>query len=151
MLIQIVLGKYLQKRFPKLVEEVNSRLDGTKYVKVDELSIRKNAGIKYEKVGILKYGDKVTVLKTKGTWSKIGEDKWVNSKYLTSFNPSTVGEIKTLKKECHLYSKPSLTGIEYTYLKDTRIKILKNISKKVDYIEVIKTGRKAYINTKYYK
>lgn len=50
-----------------------------------------------------------------------------------------------------MYSKKDLTGTKYTYLKNTKVKILKNISSKVDYVQVIATKRKAYIKTKYYK
>ena len=64
---------------------------------------------------------------------------------------NTVGKKKTLKKKCYLYKKKNLSGKKYTYLKNTKVKVLKNISTKVDYVKVIATGRKAYINNKYYK
>lgn len=64
---------------------------------------------------------------------------------------NTVGKKKTLKKKCYLYKKKNLSGTKYTYLKNTRVKVLKNISTKVDYVKVLATGRKAYINNKYYK
>lgn len=64
---------------------------------------------------------------------------------------NTVGKKKTLKKKCYLYKKKNLSGKKYTYLKNTKIKVLKNISTKTDYVKVIATGRKAYINNKYYK
>lgn len=64
---------------------------------------------------------------------------------------NTVGKKKTLKKNCYLYKKKNLSGTKYTYLKNTKVKVLKNISTKVDYVKVIATGRKAYINNKYYK
>lgn len=64
---------------------------------------------------------------------------------------STIGQTKTLKQDCVLYSKKDLSGEKYTYKKNTTVKILKNINNKVDYVKVIATGRKAYINVKYYK
>ncbi len=64
---------------------------------------------------------------------------------------NTVGKKKTLKSNCILYSKKNLKGKKYTYKKNTKIKILKNINKNVDYIQVIVTNRKAYINKKLYK
>lgn len=64
---------------------------------------------------------------------------------------NTVGQKKTLKQDCILYSKKDLTGTKYTYKKNTTVKVLKNISTTVDYIQVIATGRKAYINIKNYK
>lgn len=63
----------------------------------------------------------------------------------------TVNKTKVLKQDCKLYSKKDLTGKKYDYLKGTKVKILKNISKTIDYVQVIATGRKAYIDTKYYK
>ena len=64
---------------------------------------------------------------------------------------NTVGKKKTLKKNCYLYKKKSLSGTKYTYLKNTKVKVLKNISSKVDYVKVIATGRKAYIKISNYK
>ncbi|MEE1143584.1 MAG: peptidoglycan recognition family protein [Bacteroidales bacterium] len=64
---------------------------------------------------------------------------------------STVNRTKTLKQDCVLYSNKDLTGTKYTYKKNTTVKILKNIDSKVDYVQVIATKRKAYINKKYYK
>lgn len=69
----------------------------------------------------------------------------------TEKKQSTVKQTKTLKQDCVLYSNKDLTGTKYTYKKNTTVKILKNISNKVDYVQVIATGRKAYINVKYYK
>lgn len=160
-------GKYLQNKFPQLVKEVNARLSGNSsqpvqntgkimYVKVNSyLNVRSGAGTNYSIVGSLRNGDKVTVYEIRGNWSRIGTNRWVSSAYLTSSSSSniknTVGEYKILKQTCHLYSKPNLTGTEYTYLKNTKVRILKNISSTVDYIKVVKTGREAYINNKYYK
>lgn len=125
------------------------------YVKVNSsLNVRSGAGTNYSIVGSLKNGDKVTVYETRGIWSRIGTNRWVSSSYLVS-SPSTikntVGQYRILKQNCHLYSKPNLTGTEYTYLKDTKVRILKNISSTVDFIKVVKTGREAYINNKYFK
>ena len=64
---------------------------------------------------------------------------------------NTVGKKKTLKKKCYLYKKKNLSGKKYTYLKNTKIKVLKNISTKTDYVKVIATGRKAYIKISNYK
>ena len=77
--------------------------------------------------------------------------KEVNKQLENKKDTSTVSKKKTLKQDCVLYSNKDLTGTKYTYLKNTTVKILKNISSKIDYVQVIETGRKAYINTKYYK
>lgn len=77
--------------------------------------------------------------------------KEVNKQLENKKDTSTVSKKKTLKQDCVLYSNKDLTGTKYTYKKNTTVKILKNISSKVDYVQVIATGRKAYINKKYYK
>ena len=69
----------------------------------------------------------------------------------TSQVKNTVGKTKILKQNCYLYSKSNLTGTKYTYLKNTTVKVLKNISNTVDYVQVVKTGRKAYIKINNYK
>lgn len=133
----------------------------TRYVKVNgTLNVRKGASTKKAIVGQKKNGDKVTVYEDKGSWSRIGTNKWVNSKYLSSTNPikkkstkikNTVGKKKTLKKATTIYSKSSLKGKKYNYKKNTKVKILKNVSNKVDKIKVISTGRKGYIKNNLYK
>lgn len=69
----------------------------------------------------------------------------------SSVKKSTVGEYRTLKQNCTLYSKSNLTGTKYQYLKGTRVKIIKNVSNSVDYIYVPRTGRYANVSTKNYK
>lgn len=64
---------------------------------------------------------------------------------------NSIGKTKVLKQDCVLYSNKDLTGTKYTYLKNTKVKILKNISNKIDYVQVIATGRKAYIKISNYK
>ena len=86
----------------------------------------------------------------KGNEQKKAEKK-TETKTKTTKIKNTVGKKKTLKQKCYLYKKKNLSGTKYTYLKNTTIKVLKNISTKVDYVKVIATGRKAYINIKYYK
>lgn len=83
---------------------------------------------------------------TKKTQTKKTEKKKEKTKI-----KNTVGKKKTLKKNCYLYKKKKLSGTKYTYLKNTRVKVLKNISSKVDYVKVIVTGRKAYIKKSNYK
>ena len=85
-------------------------------------------------------------VKDEEAWKKFRDEIFEENK-----STSTVGKTKTLKQDCVLYSNKDLTGTKYTYKKNTTVKILKNISSKVDYVQVITTKRKAYINTKYYK
>ena len=132
----------------------------TRYVDVKKdshLNVRKKADKSSKIVKTLNRATKVTVTKTSGKWSYITSPVkgWVTSEYLTKTKPTTikntVGKTKKLKSKCTLYSKSSLKGTKYTYKKNTTVKILKNISSSVDYVQVTKTGRKAYIKNKYYK
>ena len=103
-------------------------------------------------VGALSNGTKVTVYETSGNWSKIGNLQWVSSDYLATgvvnntptINNTTVGTYYTLKNATTLYSKSNLTGIRYSYLPQTKIKVISHINSSVDYIYVVKTGRYAY-------
>ena len=119
------------------------------------LNIRNGASTKNKIVGKLNNGEEVTIYETKGNWSRIGDNKWVSSNYLVdrkvSTNKGTVGQYKRLKSKTYLYSKSNLSGKKYTYLAKTQVKIIKNISRNVDYIYVVKTGRYAYIRTSAYK
>lgn len=88
-------------------------------------------------------------VKDEEAWKKFRDEIFEEEKKENT--KTTVGKEKILKQDCCLYSKKDLTGTKYTYLKNTKVKILKNISSKVDYVQVIATKRKAYIKTKYYK
>lgn len=128
----------------------------TRYVKVStRLNIRSGAGIQNKIVGKLNNGVKVTVYETKENWSRIGDNIWVSSDYLVkkniTINKSTVGQYRRLKTRTYLYSKPNLTGVKYTYLAKTQVKIIKNISENVDYVYVVRTGRYAYVEKSMYK
>ena len=64
---------------------------------------------------------------------------------------NTVGQVKQLKQTVTIYSKSNLSGTKYNYKKNTKVKILKNITNSIDYIQVIQTGRKGYIRNNLYK
>ena len=126
-----------------------------RYVKVNtSLNVRSGPGTGYSIVGRRYNGDKVTVYKESSNWSKIGTNEWVSSDYLTDSNmqyiSNTVGQYKKLKSTTTLYSNSNLTGTRYTYLKNTRVKILQNVSSTVDRIYVPATGRYAYVNNSAY-
>ena len=128
----------------------------TRYVKVSSrLNIRNGAGIGNKIVGKLSNNEMVTVYETNDNWSRIGENKWVSSDYLTerstNVNRNTVGQYKRLKSRTYLYSKSNLTGKKYTYLAKTQVRIIRNVSNNIDYVYVVKTGRYAYIKTNAYK
>lgn len=127
----------------------------TRYVDVNtSLNVRKGPGTNYSIVDSLTDGEKVTVYETKNGWSRIGSSRWVSSEYLTSNKSSsstsystTVGAYYRLKSRTTLYSKSNLTGIKYSYLPQTQIKVVRHVSSNVDYIYVVKTGRYAYCKT----
>lgn len=124
----------------------------TRYVKVNtSLNVRSGPGTSYNVVGRKYNGDKVTVYKESSNWSNIGTNEWVSSDYLTDSNvqqpiSNTVGQYKKLKSTTTLYSNSNLTGTRYTYLKNTKVKILQNVSSTVDRIYVPATGRYAYVD-----
>ena len=124
----------------------------TRYVKVNtSLNVRSGPSTNYSVVGRKYNGDKVTVYKESSNWSNIGTNEWVSSDYLTDSNiqqpiSNTVGQYKKLKSTTTLYSNSNLTGTRYTYLKNTKVKILQNVSSTVDYIYISATGRYAYVD-----
>ena len=141
-------------------ENTNSNISTatyTRYVKVNSsLNVRSGAGTNYSYIRSLYNGNKVVVYEEVGNWSRIGENEWVCSDYLTNSNSieatnnnyvkSTVGEYRKLKSTTILYSNSDLTGTKYTYLPNTTVKILKNVSSTVDYVYIKATNRYAYIN-----
>ena len=122
----------------------------TRYVKVNtSLNVRSGPSTNYSIVGRKYNGDKLTVYKESSNWSNIGTNEWVSSDYLTDSNvqiPSTVGQYKKLKSTTTLYSNSNLTGTRYTYLKNTKVKILQNVSSTVDRVYISATGRYAYVD-----
>ena len=128
----------------------------SRYVKVNtSLNVRSGPSTNYSIVGRKYNGDKVTIYKESSNWSNIGTNEWVSSDYLTDSNiqqpiSNTVGQYKKLKSTTTLYSNSNLTGTRYTYLKNTKVKILQNVSSTVDRIYVPATGRYAYVDNSAY-
>ncbi len=130
----------------------------TRYVKVSSsLNVRSGAGTDYNKVGTLKNGDIATVYETNGNWSRIGDNRWVCSDYLSTTayisqavqKVNSTGQNKKIKA-CTLYSNSNLSGKRYTYKANTTVTILSNINSYIDKVKVNATGRIAYINTNNY-
>lgn len=137
----------------------------TRYISTQSksLNVRSGPGTKYGVVGSLSKGTKVKVTALSNGFSKIGNNKWVNSSYLSATKPgtsnknkknkvsvfynTTVGKIYRLKSNTTLYSKSKLTGTKYQYVKGTSVKVLNHVSANIDYVYVIKTGRYAYCST----
>lgn len=128
----------------------------TRYVKVNtSLNVRSGPGTNYKYIKSLYNGNPVTIYEEKENWSRIGDNLWVCSDYLTDSNvtmKNTVGQYKKFKTTyTYIYSNSNLNGTKYYYLKNTTVKILKNVSTNVDYIYVPATGRYGYVSTSVYK
>ena len=129
----------------------------TMYVTASWLNVRKGPGTNYAVVDCYKNGTKVTVYETKNGWSRIGTNKWVSSKYLSTKKSTSSSSSSTptvayiyvpatgryayckysaiekyngyyrLKSRTTLYSKSNLTGTEYDYLAKTKVVIQKTL------------------------
>lgn len=134
-------------------KNVSKNTTVNKYVNVmTRLNIRSGNGTSYKIIGKLNNGKMVTVYETRGNWSRIGDNMWVCSDYLKdNIKINTAGKYKILKSRTYLYSKSNLSGVKYTYLANTKVKIIKNINSNIDYVYVVKTGRYAYVNRNKYK
>ena len=128
----------------------------TRYVNTSRLNLNVRNAPNGSVIGSLKKGTQVTVSETSSNWSKIINpvSGWVSSDYLSPTNtaqniPNTVGQTRKTKR-CYLYSNSNLTGKVYTYLANTTVTILQNVSSNVDKVRVNLTGREAYINTNSY-
>ncbi len=64
---------------------------------------------------------------------------------------STVNQYKKLASRTILYANSNMRGTYYTYLANTKVKILKNVSSNVDYIYIEATKRYAYCYRNTYK
>ena len=53
------------------------------YVSSNTLKVRSGAGSLKKQVDTLKRNEKVEIIASKGNWVMIGQDRWVNSKYLS--------------------------------------------------------------------
>lgn len=88
-----------------------------KYVyNCDSLNVRKGAGTKYAVVREIKKGTQVNVYETKGSWSRIGTNEWVSSKYLTNKKPVTY-PTKTVTTSLNVRNKASVLGKKIGVLK----------------------------------
>ena len=114
------------------------------------LNVRRGPGTGYSYVRSLYNGAKVTIYETQNGWYRIGNREWVIDDYIRvgSVSPSvtsTVGQTRKLKATTTLYSRSNLSGTRYTYLANTKVKILQNVNANIDYIYIPATGRYAYV------
>lgn len=121
-------------------------------VKVNtSLNVRNGPGINYSYIRSLYNGEKINIYESSNGWYRIGNNEWVIDDYINIGTvSSTVGETKIFKNLTYIYSKSNLTGTVYTYLPNTRVKILENLSG-IDKVYVIATGRNGYVKNNVYK
>lgn len=114
------------------------------------LNARSGAGISYKRLSGYGYGRVITIVAESNGWGKTSDGYWVCLQYTSkianvSTNNNATGQYKTFKYTyTYIFPNSNLTGNKYYYLKNTRVKILNNISSTVDYIYVPKT-RKIWI------
>lgn len=127
----------------------------SRYVNVNtSLNIREYANTNSKIVGSLKNNDIVTVYENINNWSRIGENRWVCSDYLSTVKKNytvqnTVNQTRKLKA-CTLYEYSNLSGKTYTYRANTTVTIMQNISSNIDKVRVNANARIAYVNTSNY-
>lgn len=109
------------------------------------LRIRNGASTSYSQVGSYSKNTIVTIYAVSQNWGKTDRG-WICLDY-TSRDidniQNMVGQTKKLAKASILYSNSNLTGTKYNYKANTTIKILKNISSTVDYVQVVQTRKKS--------
>lgn len=120
----------------------NSNLTGTQY------NYKANTSITILQ-NISNAVDRVRVNAT-GRIAYINNSNYTNI-IISQSKSTTVGQYKRFKAKTTLYSNSNLTGTKYSYLSQTQVKIIRNVSFNVDYAYVVKTGRYGYVNTNSYK
>lgn len=144
--------------------ESTSAVNYTRYVATQSANLNVRNNPNGTKIGSLAKGTTVNVVEVKGDWSRITStvNGWASSQYLSASTvktnvpksttiKKTVGQYKRLTSRTTMYSKSNLTGIKYSYLANTQVKIIKNVSSTVDYVYVVKTKRYAYIRNNVYR
>ncbi len=135
----------------------NDTVQTTNYqvkITASSLRIRQGASTSYKQIGSYLRNRVVTILAISQNWGKT-DLGWIcldyTSRDIDTLNlTNNAGQTKKLTRAMTLYSNSNLTGKKYNYKANTTIRILKNISSSVDYIQVLATGRKAYINNSAY-
>lgn len=138
-------------------QNVISDITNTNYqvkITASSLRIRQGASTSYSQIGNYSKNRIVTILAVSNNWGKTN-DGWICLNYtnrdIDTLNlTNNAGQTKKLSRAMTLYSNSNLTGKKYNYKANTTIRILKNINSSVDYIQVLATGRKAYINNSAY-
>ena len=115
------------------------------------LNVRSGPSTNYRVVGSLYDGDLVNVYDEENGFYCIGDNEWACSDYINIDDDydepdySIIGTYQKLAYYTTLYSNSDLTGTEYQYLPNTTVEVLDRDGN-VDYIRVVQTGRRAYID-----
>lgn len=120
------------------------------------LNARSGASTSYTIKSGYGYGRIITIVAESNGWGKTNDGYWVSLQYVSKINTTTikntVGQYKKFKYTyTYIYKNSSLTGTPYYYLKNTKVKILENVSINIDRIYVPATGRYGYVSTSVYK
>lgn len=98
-----------------------------KYVGTDAsaLNIRKGPGTDYNIVGCLKKGTQVIVYEEKNGWSRIGDNKWCSSKYLSDSKPVSTKTMYVNTSNSNLNVRKTAGGKVISELKKgTEVKVV---------------------------
>lgn len=137
-------------------ENVISNITNTNYqakITASSLRIRQGASTSYRQIGSYPRNTIVTIYAVSGNWGKTNRG-WICLDYTTKNIATvkrTVGQYKRLARRTILYKNSNLKGTTYSYLPNTQVKIIRNVSSTVDYVYVVKTKRYAYVKVSAYK
>lgn len=139
------------------IPEVNVQAAGkTMYVTASTLNVRQSASIHSKVIATVKKNTALTVLQTKGTWSKVTVNKkngWVSNKYLSSKKPASTSPKKT---STTMYVTASALNVRQSasikakvilvIKKDTSVKVT---GKKGDWSKVEVKKKNGWVSSKY--
>ena len=127
---------FIDKMFTRVMNSKNikftfleEKYDEYFYVTAASLNVRFGPGMNYKIRNTLPCNTKVKVFETKGSWSRISDNEWVSSNYLSKTKPRISYETKkTTASYLNVRNKPN--GKKLTYkaplIKNTTVAVMKN-------------------------
>ena len=139
-------------------QTVISNITNTNYqakITASSLRIRQGASTSYRQIGSYPRNTIVTIYAVSNNWGKTDKG-WIcldyTSRDIATLNiKRTVGQYKRFARRTTLYKNSNLKGKTYSYLPNTQVKIIRNVSSTVDYVYVVRTKRYAYVKVSAYK
>ena len=139
-------------------QTVISNITNTNYqarITASSLRIRQGASTSYRQIGSYPRNSIVTIYAVSNNWGKTDKG-WIcldyTSRDIATLNiKRTVGQYKRFARRTTLYKNSNLKGKTYSYLPNTQVKIIRNVSSTVDYVYVVRTKRYAYVKVSAYK